>query len=134
MKNQYLLIAENISYKLNKLSCINIYDQFLTTSFPADLYFDLAYICGPNWEAGQHDISIRVDLNGDMKEIGNIKINIPHKDFVYNAMAPNLKLTVENEIEKLDFSVYKNDHKILERSFPINNLSKQTQTVSQETA
>ena len=41
--SQYLLIAENVTFKDNKLSCINIYDNFSAVALPAEFVFDLLY-------------------------------------------------------------------------------------------
>ena len=41
MQSQYLILAENITYKNNKLSCINILDQFLAVKLPSEMQFDL---------------------------------------------------------------------------------------------
>ena len=38
--SQYLILAENITYKNNKLSCINIYDNFSAVALPAEFVFE----------------------------------------------------------------------------------------------
>ncbi|MDD3014128.1 MAG: hypothetical protein PHC34_10535 [Candidatus Gastranaerophilales bacterium] len=123
MKNQYLVIAENITYKYNKLSCINIYDQFITFSLPADSFFDLAVMCGPGWEPGEYDLKIKVQVNNnEPDELGSVKTNIPHDNFVYNAIAPNLKIVLPEGAQTVSFHVYKNEELILTRTYPINTL------------
>ena len=42
--SEYLILAENITYKNNKLSCINIYDNFSAVALPAEFVFDLVVI------------------------------------------------------------------------------------------
>jgi hypothetical protein len=123
MKNQYLVIAENITYKYNKLSCINIYDQFMTFSLPAESFFDLAVMCGPGWDPGEYDLKINVQIDDDEPvELGSVKTNIPHDNFVYNAIAPNLKIILPQGSKNVTFYVYKNDKLILSRTYPINSL------------
>lgn len=123
MKNQYLIIAENITYKYNKLSCINIYDQFMTFGLPAESFFDLAVMCGPGWEPGEYDLKINVQINNESPvELGSVKTNIPHNNFVYNAIAPNLKIVLPQDAENVSFQVYKNDELVITRTYPINTL------------
>ena len=54
------MLAENITYKNNKLSCINVIDQFFVVKLPAEAYFDLVAICGPDWEEGEYELTIKV--------------------------------------------------------------------------
>lgn len=123
MKNQYLVIAENITYKYNKLSCINIYDQFMTFSLPAESFFDLAVMCGPGWEPGEYDLKINVQVdNQETAELGSVKTNIPHSNFVYNAIAANLKIVLPEGAQNVSFHVYKNDELVLTRVYPISTL------------
>jgi len=133
MENQYLVIAENITYKYNKLSCINMYDQFMTFSLPAESFFDLAVMCGPGWEAGEYDLKIKVQINNEEQiELGSVKTNIPHNNFVYNAIAPNLKIVLPQDAQNVSFKVYKNDELILTRTYPVTTLFTQ-QTEEQQT-
>jgi|GEM_PF-1337215 len=123
MKNQYLIIAENITYKYNKLSCINIYDQFITFSTPAESFFDLAVMCGPGWETGEYDLKINVQIdNEEPVELGSVKTNIPHDNFVYNAIAPNLKIILPKDAKTVTFYVYKNNELVLSRTYPVTEL------------
>ena len=123
MKNQYLILAENITYKNNKLSCINIMDQFVGVTLPADFLFDMVIICGPGWAGGNYDLSIKVKSDvSEMSEIGNIKVEIPNDNFVYNALAPGMKISVGNDIKTLTFMVYRNDELIIERNYPVSSL------------
>lgn len=123
MQNQYLIVAENIIYKNNKLSCINIHDQFLSVQLPAEFTIDLAVICGPGWEAGSHNIEIKAKTDEtEIVNVGNINIEIPGENFVYNAIAPNLKLALGEGVKNITFVVYKNNEVIIERTYPINSL------------
>jgi len=133
MKNQYLVIAENITYKYNKLSCINIYDQFMTFSLPAESFFDLAVMCGPGWEAGEYDLKINVQINDEEQvELGSVKTKIPHDNFVYNAIAPNLKIALPQNAERVSFHVYKNDELVLTRIYPISTMFVQQEQAQSE--
>jgi hypothetical protein len=128
MRHQYLVIAENITYKYNKLSCINIYDQFMTFTLPSESFFDLAVMCGPGWDPGDYDIKITVQVNDqDPVELGSVKTSIPHNNFVYNAIAPNLKIVLPEDAKSVTFSVLRNEEQILTRTYSINPLLMQKQ-------
>lgn len=130
MQSQYLILAENIAYKNNKLTCINIIDQFLAMKLPAEIQFDMVAICGPGWDEGEYDITIKVRTDeNEMHEIGSTKIKIPNRDFVYNAFAPNLKVNVQENTKYVRFYVYRNDDLIIERSYKVASL-----LIPQETA
>ena len=120
MQSQYLILAENIVYKNNKLSCINIMDQFMVVKQPTEAYFDLAAICGPGWDEGEYNIAIKVQLDEEeVFEIGASKINVPHKDFVYNALAQNLKVAIKENTKYVKFYVYKNDELVMQRDYKV---------------
>ena len=123
MKSQYLLLAESILYKNNKLTCINIFDQFVAVHLPAEFVFDLAVICGPGWEPGIYNVEINVKTNdSDISNIGNIDVTINSDTFVYNAIANNLKIAIGPNVKNITFVVYKNGESILERSYPVGSL------------
>ncbi len=121
--SEYLLIAESAIFKNNKLTCINIYDNFSAVALPADFAFDLVVICGPNWTPGEHKISIKAKTNGEkVVEIGNIVANIPHENFIYNAIAQDLKIRADYGIQSLTFMVFDGENQIIERTYPIRSL------------
>ncbi len=123
MQNQYLLLAENITYKNNKLSCINIIDQFLAVRLPSEFHFDLVAICGPGWEEGEYFVTIKVQLDeGDINELGQTQVKVPGEGFTYNALAPDLKVMIPDNSKNITFFVYKNDELILERKYQIASL------------
>ena len=121
--SEYLILAENITYKNNKLSCINIYDNFSAVAMPAEFVFDLVVICGPNWSAGEHKLNIKAKTNTDVTvDIGEIIVNIPNENFVYNAIAQNLKVTLDYSITDLTFIVLENNKQILDRKYSVSSL------------
>lgn len=123
MQNQYLLLAENITYKNNKLSCINIIDQLLTIKLPSEFQFDLVAICGPGWAEGEYTIKIKVQLDeGEVNELGQTQVKIPNDGFTYNALASDLKILIPENSKKMNFLVYKDDELIIERKYQIASL------------
>ena len=117
---EYLVLAENISFKNNRLTCINIYDRLSAIAMPAEFRFDLAIMCGPNWSAGEHNLTVKaVGSNGKEVSIGTLNVNIPNEDFVYNAFANDLKIIMDYSVENLTFVVYDNDKEILSRKYPV---------------
>ena len=118
--SEYLILAENITFKHGKLSCINIYDKFTTVAMPAEFKFDLAVICGPNWTIGEHKLTVKVTSNvGKEVNIGELMVNIPNEDFTYNAYANDLKLIMDYSVENLTFHVYDNDNEIISRKYNV---------------
>ncbi len=120
MENQYLILAENITYKNNKLSCINIIDQFLVMQLPSEAHFDMVAICGPGWQEGDYNITIKVQTDdNEIHELGKAEVKIPGEDFVYNAFAPNMKVTLQEETKYVKFYIYKNDELINQRNYKV---------------
>lgn len=120
---EYLILAENITYKNNKLSCINIYDNFSAVALPAEFVFDLVVICGPNWEQGEHKLAIKAKTNTDITvDIGEIVVQIPNENFVYNAMAQNLRIALDYSITDLTFIVMDGDKEVIQRKYKVNSL------------
>lgn len=120
MQSQYLMLAENIVYKNNKLSCINVMDQFLVLKLPSETYFDLVAICGPGWNEGEYTVSIKVQLDeNEIHELGASKINVPNRDFVYNALAQNMKINLSEGTKYVKFYVYRNDELVIQRDYKV---------------
>ena len=118
--SEYLILAENIFYNNNKLSCFNIYEQLTTIAMPADFKFDLAIICGPNWSVGEHKLTVKArGSNGKEIEIGKMTVNIPMENFVYNAYANDLKIGMDYSVENLTILVYDNGEEIISRTYPV---------------
>ena len=117
---EYLILAENVYFKNNKLTCINIYDKLTTVAMPAEFKFDLAIMCVPDWSEGEHKLIIKVKgNNGKEVPVGELTVNIPSKDFVYNAYANDLKLAMDYSVEQVTILVYDNDNEIISRTYPV---------------
>lgn len=117
---EYLVLAENVIFKNNKVTCINIYDRLSTVAMPAEFRFDLAVFCGPNWSVGEHNLEIKVrGSNGKEASIGNLKVNIPSEDFVYNAYANDLKVMMDYSVDSLTVVVYDDGKEIIARKYPV---------------
>ena len=118
--SEYLILAENVVFKNDRLTCINIYDRFRTVAMPAEFRFDLAIMCGPNWSVGEHKLKVKArGSNGKEVEIGELTVNIPHEDFVYNAYANDLKIIMDYSVSDLTVLVYDNDEEIIARKYPV---------------
>ena len=118
--SEYLILAENVIFKNDRLTCINIYDRFTTVAMPAEFRFDLAILCGPNWSVGEHKLTVKaVGSNGKEVSIGELTVNIPNENFVYNAYANDLKIMMDYSVSDLTFIVYDNDKEIITRKYPV---------------
>lgn len=117
---EYLILAESVFFKNNRLSCINIYDKLTTFAMPSEFRFDLAIICGPNWSVGEHKLSIKAKgSNGKEVPVGELTVNIPNRDFVYNAYANDLKMLMDYSVNEMTIIVYDNDKRIISRKYPV---------------
>ena len=73
---------------------------------PSEFTFDLAIICGPKWKIGEHKLAIKAKgSNGKEVALGELNVNIPSEDFVYNAYASNLKLIMDYSVESISIIV-----------------------------
>ena len=118
--SEYLILAESVIYKNEKLTCINTYNQFKTVAMPAEFTFDAVVLCGPKWSVGEHKISIKVVAsNGKEMDLGSATVNIPHEDFVYNAFMNNIKIAMDYSVSDLTFFVYDNDKEVYSRKYPV---------------
>lgn len=87
---------------------------------PAEFKFDLAIMCGPNWSVGEHKLTVKTrGSNGKEAEIGELTVNIPNENFVYNAYANDLKITMDYTVEKITILVYDGDKEIISRTYPV---------------
>lgn len=117
---EYLVLAENVIFKNNKLSCINVYDRLTTIAMPAEFVFDMAILCGPNWKVGEHKLNIKAKgSNGKEVSVGELTVNIPNEDFVYNAYANDLKIVMDYSVESLTIIVEDNGKEIISRKYPV---------------
>ena len=117
---EYLILAENVIFKNNRLTCINIYDRLSAIAMPAEFRFDLAIICGPNWTVGEHKLEIKARANnGKEVIIGDLTVNIPNEGFVYNAYANDLKIIMDYSVEELTIVVLDNGEEIITRKYPV---------------
>ncbi|MCR5261650.1 MAG: hypothetical protein K6C94_07405 [Candidatus Gastranaerophilales bacterium] len=117
---EYLVLAETVLFKNDKLTCINVYNNFRTVAMPAEFNFDMAILCGPKWSVGEHKLSVKaVASNGKEIELGNATVNIPNEDFVYNAFLNNIKIVMDYSVEDLTFIVYDNDNEVYSRKYPV---------------
>lgn len=118
--SEYLILAETVVFKNDKLTCINVLNTFRTVAMPAEFNFDMAIICGPKWSKGEHKLSVKaVASNGKEIEIGSATVNIPNEDFVYNAFLNNLKIVMDYSVSDLTFYVYDNDEEVYSRKYPV---------------
>ena len=118
--SEYLILAETILYKNDRLTCLNIYNNFRTVAMPSEFVFDMAVICGPKWSVGEHNLRIKaVASNGKEIELGTAKVTIPNEDFVYNAYLNNIKVVMDYSVNDLTFYVYDDDREVYSRKYPV---------------
>jgi len=121
--SEYLVLAENITYKNNKLSCMNIYDTISTVVLPAEFKFDIAIMCGPDWTAGEHRLAVKaIASNGREVSIGMIDINIPNESFVYNAIARDITMFLDHTVSEMTFVVYDGEKKVISRKYNVTSM------------
>ena len=129
----YFLIAENIIFKNNKLTCINIHNELAAIAMPAEFKFDMAVICGPQWTAGEHKLTIKVRANGGEEIVlSESTVNILNEDFVYNAIASDVKFRMDYDVQNLTFTVFDNDQEVVSRKYPVIAMLYPQQMVQQQ--
>ncbi|MBR6099211.1 hypothetical protein IKP85_05630 [bacterium] len=118
--SEYLLVAENVMFKNDKLTCINVFDKFTTVAMPAEFRFDMAILCGPNWSVGEHKLAVKaVASNGKEVPLGDLTVNIPNEDFVYNAYANDYKILMDYSVSSLTIVVTDNGKDVISRKYPV---------------
>ena len=118
--SEYLILAETVLFKNNKLTCMNVYNNFRTVAMPAEFNFDMAILCGPKWSVGEHKLSVKaIASNGKEISLGSATVNIPHEDFVYNAFLNNIKIVMDYSVSDLTFYVYDGDKEVYSRKYPV---------------
>ena len=116
----YFIIAENVIFKNNRLTCINIYNELSAIAMPAEFKFDMAVICGPNWSTGEHKLTIKVKPNDGAEIIlSESTVNILNEDFIYNAIANDVKFRINYDVQNLTFTVLDNEEVVISRKYPV---------------
>lgn len=121
--SEYLILAESIIFKNEKLTCINVFNDFKAVAMPSEFTFDMAIMCGPKWSVGEHKLSVKtVASNGKEINLGTATVNIPHEDFVYNAFLNNIRIAMDYSVSDLTFHVYDNEQEILTRKYLVHSM------------
>ena len=117
----YLELAEAAIHKEDKTYILNIYNELFAVAMPAEFRFDMAVMCGPKWTVGDHNLKIKVKANedGEEKQLVDTTIKIPHEQFVYHAVANDVKLNMNYDVRYLTFTVFDNDEEVVSRLYPV---------------
>jgi hypothetical protein len=117
----YLELAEAAIHKEGKTYILNVYSELFAVAMPAEFRFDMAVMCGPKWTVGDHNLKIKVKANedGEEKQLVDTTIKIPHEQFVYHAVANDVKFTMNYDVQYLTFTVYDNDEEVVSRLYPV---------------
>ncbi|MBQ3310914.1 hypothetical protein IJG72_02435 [bacterium] len=117
----YLELAEAAIHKEGKTYILNIYSELFAVAMPAEFRFDMAVMCGPKWTVGDHNLKIKVKANedGEEKQLVDTTIKIPHEQFVYHAVANDVKFTMNYDVRYLTFTVFDNDEEVISRVYPV---------------
>ncbi|MCK7484435.1 MAG: hypothetical protein MZU97_01930 [Bacillus subtilis] len=106
-------MAEQIIFRNNRLSVINVWDQFVAIHSPAKFNFDMAFICGPGWQPGEYELKFKVKSNSsEIHELGAVKAVIANDKAVFNAIAPNINLIITEDSGNVSFVIERNDEVI----------------------
>lgn len=117
----YLELAEAAIHKEGKTYILNIYNELFAVAMPAEFRFDMAVMCGPKWAVGDHNLKIKVKANedGEEKQLVDTTIKIPHEQFVYHAVANDVKFNMNYDVRYLTFTVLDNDEEVISRVYPV---------------
>jgi hypothetical protein len=120
MEKQYLMVGEQFSYRNNRLTMINVWDQFTAIHSPAKFNFDMVFVCGPGWPQGEYDLNFKVKSSADETfELGTAKANIVNNKSIFNAIASNLNIVIAENSGNITFIVERNGQEIFEREYPV---------------
>ena len=130
----YLELAETVIFKKGRLTIINTYKDFNAVALPSEFQFDMAIMCGPNWSVGDHKLTVKVKANenGEELQLAEATVKIPHENFVYNAIANDVKFNMNYDVQYLTFTVYDDDKEVISRVYPVRAMLVPTQMVKQE--
>ncbi|MEW5821884.1 MAG: hypothetical protein AB1782_16945 [Cyanobacteriota bacterium] len=105
---QYLILAREINRNEHGIfSFQDICQHLAVNELPAKGKFDMAILCGPNWESGKYRIHIATQLNQDPpNKIGYADVEIADNAHIYTAVVKNLGLIVDSD-QGFSFQVYK---------------------------
>ena len=118
--SEYLILAEAVIYKKQRLTFINTINNFKAVAMPAKFNFDMVVLCGPKWKKGEHKLSLKLTAdNGKEINLGNTVVNIPHEDFVYNAFLNDIKIQLDYSVSDLTFHVYDDNKEIITKKYPV---------------
>ena len=111
----YIELAENVIYKNGKTTILNIYNELSAIAMPAEFRFDMVVMCGPKWTVGDHKLVIKVKANDNGEEIQLVEttIKIPNEQFVYHAVANDIKFTMDYSVQYLTFTVLDNGEEVI---------------------
>jgi len=117
----YLELAESVLLKNGRLTIINTYNDLSAIAMPAEFVFDIAVMCGPKWTVGEHKLAIKVKANEDGKELQLVDttIKIPNEQFVYHAIANDVKFKMDYSVQHLTFTVLDNGKEVISRVYPV---------------
>ena len=117
----YIELAENVIYKNGKTTILNIYNELSAIAMPAEFRFDMVVMCGPKWTVGDHKLVIKVKANDNGEEIQLVEttIKIPNEQFVYHAVANDIKFTMDYSVQYLTFTVLDNGEEVISRNYPV---------------
>ena len=117
----YLELAENVLFKNGRLTIINTYNDLSAIAMPTEFRFDMVVMCGPKWTAGDHKLAIKVKANEDGKEMQLVDttIKIPNEQFVYHAIANDVKFKMDYSVQYLTFTVLDNGKEVISRVYPV---------------
>lgn len=142
-ESHYLVLAREIGRNEQGIfSFLDICQHLAVNELPAKGRFDMAILCGPNWNAGTYRIHIATKLADEPpKKIGYADVEIVDDAHIYTAVVKNLGLIVDSD-KGFSFQVYRQNGPvedseesrneimgdlILERPFRVKVIQKQTQ-------
>lgn len=123
MEKQYLVVADQITFRNNKLCILNVMDQFMALQLPSKFNFDLVFVCGPDWEPGDYELSFKV-RSSEMEDfvLGSINVTISDRKSVFNAIASNLNFIIGDNTGNVTFIVERDEEEIFSREYPVSHL------------
>lgn len=121
---QYLVLAREITQ--NESGVFTYYDvsqHLFIDRLPAKGEFDVAIVCGPGWEPGEHHLHIAMKMEEhEPKKIGYAKVHIKDQFHIFTVKLEKIILTLNTE-NPFYFMVYRHSGEFIENDDTIDMIT-----------
>jgi len=124
LSNQYLVLAKEIKQNENGVySYIDICEHLLIKDLPAQGVFDMAIVCGPGWEPGDHHLHIAIKKGElESQKIGFGKVHITDEFHIFTLKINKLSIGLKDN-QPFTLQVYQHKGDFVENENTVNMIT-----------